>query len=158
MTHIALAIRQPWAWLMFARPADLPTGVTPLDFLGPNVLHSQSFHGRLLIVASSKRFDHDAAQWLRERHKIVLPEALVRGEAVGFVEVGGLARFHASMWFRPPGGHIIQNPLPISSPIRMAPRRPESGLYLATIHRGDPTETVTGSNGTTLHGERTTTR
>lgn len=154
MTIMSLTVKQPWAWLIFASPKDLPPGVTPIDV--ENRAWPIRHRGPLLISAASD-FDRDGAAWLAERHRIRIPEMLPHGGAVGIVQVTDCVNRSNSMWFRGPWGFVLREPRPIV----FEPIRGTMGLFMVTLRATHqipgPMTSGTGSSST-QEGGRTHTR
>lgn len=110
-----LSVRQPWAWAILLAGRDIENRTWPTDYCGP------------LLIHASKRYDHNAANFILPRMDwgmrahlpdgIPGPKFLPCGGIVGIVEIVGLARCdaksytpHRSPWFEGPYGFVIEDP------------------------------------------------
>lgn len=153
---MAITVKQPWAWMIFAAPKDLPRGVTPVDV--ENRIWPTRHRGQLLITAGAD-YDKDGAAWLTERHGVRIPEMLPHGGAVGIVTLADCVQASASMWFRGPWGFVLREPRPIA----FETVRGTMGLFIVhlrgTHNLAGPCTSGTGSsNAQGGPGGRTQTR
>lgn len=111
---VALAIQQPWAWLIVHGFKDVENRDWPTRR-----------RGRFLIHASRK-VDTWSVPWIRERFpSIVLPESYETGGIVGEAELVDCVTVSSSRWFSGAFGFVLANPKPL--PFR--PLRGQLGFF-----------------------------
>lgn len=112
----ALSIQQPWAWAILHAGKDIENRTWPTDYRGP------------LLIHASKRYDHNAANfiiprldWGMRAHLpdggIPGPKLLPCGGIMGMVQIVGCAGVsrksytpHSSPWFEGPYGFVLRYP------------------------------------------------
>lgn len=115
LPHLALSVRQPWAWAIVHGHKDTENR----DWRKPNP--GLAFRGRVAIHASSGMTQieyENAADFMLHACGVVAPEPhlLVRGAIIGSVDVVDVVRFtgpctaeqRASPWFVGPVGLVLR--------------------------------------------------
>jgi ASCH domain len=97
----ALAVRQPWAWLIVSGFKDIENRSRRTHHRGP-----------LLIHASLSRDSFtENVQLVKKKHGISVPLEIERGGIVGVVEVIDCVESHKSKWFLSGNfGWVLANP------------------------------------------------
>jgi hypothetical protein len=108
----AIAVRQPWAWLIIHGGKDIE-----------NRTWTTRFRGRVLIHASNGMSEDEyllAFELIsQDRHIRHLVESipayddLERGGIIGEVDVIDCVSTSSSPWFMGPFGHVLSNPRPL---------------------------------------------
>lgn len=121
--HLALSLRQPWAWLVIYGGKDIE-----------NRKWSTKFRGRVWIHAASKMTDDDfeEAFWAARdvAPEIQIPDIrfLDLGGIIGSVEITECCAHHPSPWFFGPKGFVLRNP----EPCEFKPCRGSLGFFKPT--------------------------
>lgn len=113
----ALAVRQPWAWMIVHLGKDIENRTWRTHFRGPVLIHASTWSTK------ARRIDEwmAACSWAA-RHvgvdlssKIPDAEKLKYGGIIGQVEivgcVDGLSNEARSPWFEGPWGFVMRNPI-----------------------------------------------
>ena len=97
----ALAVRQPWAWLIVNGFKDIENR--------PHRIHHR---GPLLIHASLNRDNYaENVQLVKRKHGISVPLEVERGGIIGVIDVIDCVESHKSKWFlRGNFGWVLANP------------------------------------------------
>lgn len=117
MPHLALSVRQPWAWAIIHAGKDIENRTWQA------VNHGLKKRGRIAIHASKgmgKEEYEDARDFINEilaaspDFGMRCPAAidLLRGGIVGSVDVVDVVTDSESDWFMGPRGLVLRNPLP----------------------------------------------
>lgn len=108
--HLALSVRQPWAWAIIHAGKDVENRSWQA------VNHGLKQRGRIAIHAAkglTRDEYEDVAAFMRSIGVICPPAAeLARGGIVGSVEVVDVVRHSDSPWFFGPRGLVLRDPRP----------------------------------------------
>jgi hypothetical protein len=118
--HLALSVRQPWAWALLYAGKDLENRDWRPTIPGPKQ------RGWIAIHASkgmTKAYYQEAAAYMRDRLGIICPgpQDLPRGGIVGSVVIVDLVTKSDSPWFFGPYAFVLRDARPCSF-------RPASGV------------------------------
>jgi hypothetical protein len=123
----AIAIRQPFAWLIVHGYKDVENRTWATSHRGP------------LLVHASKTLHRAASEVVAYCHAqgIPLPEYVDVGGIVGITTVVDVVDSHSSQWFTGPLGWVLRDarPLPFH-PIRGRPGVWETGVTVEEIEGG----------------------
>jgi hypothetical protein len=105
--HVALSVRQPWAWAII--------------HAGKNVENRSwrtSFRGKVFVHASKsmalRDYDDFCMAAMTRDMKIPLFQDFHRGGIIGEVEIVDCVSSHGSPWFTGPFGFVLSNPTALS--------------------------------------------
>ena len=116
--HLALSVRQPWAWLIANRYKDIENRTWPTRL-----------RGRIYVHAGKGMTDDEylEAFVIARQNGVTLPPAweLERGGIVGEVEIVGCVTESDSGWFSGPYGFVLR----AAAPLRFAPCRGALGFF-----------------------------
>jgi hypothetical protein len=127
----ALAVRQPWAWMIVHLGKDIENRTWHTHFRGPVLIHAST------CATRPRRNDEwDAAwHWVKQHvgqsvaSKIPSPDCLRYGGIIGQVEIVGcedaLSDEAGSAWFEGPWGFVLRNPKELT----FAPCRGSLGFF-----------------------------
>jgi len=100
----AIAVRQPYAWLIVNGYKDIENRTWSTKHRGPLLIHAS------LKIAP----DWVEVWWACEDSGIPLPDYADVGGIVGVVEVVDVVTTHTSPWFSGPVGFVLANARPLS--------------------------------------------
>ncbi len=117
LPHLALSVRQPWAWAILHGGKVIENrslGAIRSGGMVPGVIC-------LHAAAGMTEKEYRWGQWRLEKHGVTCPrpDALIRGGIIGTVEVTGIITESDSEWFGGEAGLTLANPRPID-PIPVA--------------------------------------
>mgnify|MGYP001129214565 CR=1 FL=1 len=99
----ALAIRQPYAWLIANGYKDIENRSWNTKYRGPFLIH-----------ASQTQVDQqDGVWWYCKDNGIVLPEYVYFGGIVGVATLVDVVTDHPSPWFVGPYGYVLEDARPL---------------------------------------------
>ena len=109
LPHIALSVRQPWAWAIVA-------GFKAIENRSPGSIRSGGMGpGRIAIHAASRmtRDEYEWGAWRLARHGVTAPrpEQLPRRVIIGAVTVTDIVNESDSEWFGGQAGLVLENPV-----------------------------------------------
>ncbi len=111
LPHLALSVRQPWAWAIIHGGKDIEN-----RSLG-SIRAGRMVPGRICIHAASgmKEDEYRYAHWRLERHGVLCPrpDVLIRSAIIGTVRVLEIITESDSEWFGGEAGLRLSGPEPI---------------------------------------------
>ena len=111
--HLALSVRQPWAWAIF-NGKDVENRTA-------QAVNSGKMEPRRICIHAAKGMTRDEYEHSREFMASIgvecpAPAKLVRGAILGTVDVAAIVKEHASKWFFGPRGLVLEDPFLWSEP------------------------------------------
>jgi hypothetical protein len=102
--HLALSIRQPWAWLIVNAGKDIENRTWPTRFRGPVLIHASK------AWRWQEKEDRDRVIF---SFGIAIPETLPLGGIVGEARIVDCVEDYSSRWFNGPFGFVLTDVKPV---------------------------------------------
>lgn len=109
LPHIALSVRQPWAWAIVAGHKVIENRSSGSIRAGRMTCRRIAIHA----ATGLKQSEYDWAVWRLQKHGVNCPrpDVLVRGAIIGAVDVVDIVSESDSEWFGGQMGLVLDNPV-----------------------------------------------